>query len=231
MALLPGIFLNAIYGADYISIHRFEFSIVLAGGLIALSAVFVFALARLQFLNQWKSMTLGLYAGLGTGFLTTGSRALWQQTGALLVTMVTLWSLEKWRARRSKGWLVFLGFLLGFAFMVRPTMLSLGFIIFLYLVCAEKELRATLTYCAPPGLAVLTLFSAQSMYLFGTWLPPYYLATLPESREPLSGIMATLFSPARGFFFWHPLFLFSGSIWPIIRGRGRRNCIHSFSFS
>ncbi|HBS06173.1 MAG TPA: hypothetical protein DEA96_14490, partial [Leptospiraceae bacterium] len=182
LALVPASILTLIYDSNYISLHRFEFSIILASILMAIACAFIYRIGRLNALNRSGATLLALYAGLGTSILSTGTRALWQQTGCLFVAFLCLWLFEKWKASRRSAWLIPLGALLGFGFLVRPTMLLFALCFGLYFLISERRIGWRILYLALPGLMILAMFVIQSLVLFQSWLPPYYLAKMPASH-------------------------------------------------
>lgn len=209
LALPPAFVLNAIYGADYLSLHRDRIAVILASCLMAVATMLVFFMSRLRGLNRWRSGLLALFAGLGTSMLSTGSRAPWQQSGVMLIGMGLLCLLILHRRKKDAGTLTGMGLLLGLGFMVRPLMVLYAAGIGLYLLF-DRESRKGLHFFVLPGLAVAALFVWQSFHLFDAPLPPYYLADSSGFNfDYANSIPGMLFSPNRGFFAWHPAFLFS----------------------
>ncbi|MEQ8351215.1 MAG: hypothetical protein RH862_07010 [Leptospiraceae bacterium] len=214
LGLVPALFLQLIYDPNYISLHREEFALIIAGILMALASSIFYRLGRLNHLSLPKSLLLALIAGLGTSILSTGSRALWQQSGIMLMYTLILYCYEYYRKTERPIWIGFISLLLGFSFAVRPLSAILIVCLGIQLFLTHWKKPRTLLMLVLPGLIVIGALVVQSYTLFGNWLHPYYLMDRPGHDNITGALAANLFSPARGLFFWHPILLYS-FVWMI----------------
>jgi hypothetical protein len=190
----------------------------IASVLTALAVGVVFFVALEVGLSlKLAALTAGVFA-FATPAWSTASRALWSETGSLLVLSLALYGLLA--ARRDSRWLALAGFALGFSYVVRPTnALSLiAFSIYL-LVAYRRKLRALAGY----GLALaspLIPFALYNLSIYAAPLSPYYQASrLLRLYNFRWALTSTLFSPNRGLFIYSPFLLLVpiGAVWLIRR--------------
>jgi hypothetical protein len=157
----------------------------------------------------WLALLAALGLTFGTSVWSTASRALWSHTWALLLGMLAVHLLGRWRATGRPG-PVLLGTLLG-------SLLAWGF--FTWLALRARPLggagddpaagRALAAFAGAAGIW-LALFAGWSLYHFGALVPPYFgLARL--SLEDFGPALAgSLVSPSRGLLVFLPALLFVG---------------------
>ncbi|MCB1165121.1 MAG: hypothetical protein KDK33_03140 [Leptospiraceae bacterium] len=198
---------DSLYGSNYLSLHRDEFSIVFASLLMALATCFIYAMGRYR-LVRWKSLLLAIFFLVCTSVLSTGSRSLWQQSGSIFLSSVLLWLLEKDRLEQKKILAVLIGLVLGWAFAVRPLTALVTIAVCVY-YASYQHMRHRILYIIIPGMLVGVVIALINLQLYGTVLHPYYQWPSQKPVDVLYSLASNLFSPARGFFYWHPAFVLS----------------------
>jgi hypothetical protein len=179
---------------------------LIASAIVALSSAVMYLIGR-QKMRPVPSLALALIFSFATSMWSTASRALWQHGPSVLFLSVALYFTML--SSRRGSWIFWVGVLLGYAYLIRPTnSLSVAFFGLYFLVNQRAKF---LQYVL--GAAVIMI-----PYVAGNWLtyanpfPPYSyqlferLATPAAFAEALAG---TLISPGRGLFVFTPVFLFS----------------------
>ena len=179
---------------------------LIASGIVALSAVLTYLIAR-RFLGIINSLIITFIFAYSTSMWSTASRALWQHGPSVLFVSLALYLLILSKERLSL--IPWVGFILGFAYLIRPTnSLGVAFFGLYFLINFRKYIF----------LYVLGLAAALVPYMIVNWttyhniFPPYSyqlferLATIKGFGEALAG---TLISPARGLFIFTSVFIFS----------------------
>ncbi len=216
LAAVPVFLISRIRSYGFIEAHPFQTELVVASLLIATGSLFLFQTAR-KYLPTHFAAILTLVFALGTQACSTGSRALWQQTGMMALIPVCLFLIQDLKSARAIR-LGLLGLLLGLSYVVRPTaaILILAVCIYALRVCSVRQLSVLYASGSLVGICFL-LFS---LNVFGTALPPYYspdrVFHADKFPEALAG---NLISPARGVFLWSPIYLFSlYGVYRVIKG-------------
>lgn len=179
---------------------------VLASGFGALAAVLLYLIARRELPVPGSILVAGLFA-FSTSMWSTATRALWQHGPSALFLALAIYLLLKVRERPT--WLLPIGAILGYSYLIRPTnSLAIAWIGLYLLVNFPKQVWLYVV-----GAAVVFIpYLIQNRITYGNLFPPYSyqlfqrLATPAEFREALAG---TLVSPARGLFIFSPVFLFA----------------------
>lgn len=179
---------------------------LIASGIVALSAVLIYLIGR-TYLGIVKSLVLTFIFAFATSMWSTASRALWQHGPSVLFLSLALFLL----VRGKKNAIVFtiLGFILGIAYLIRPTN-SLEVAFFgLYILINHRKYAL---------LYILGVATVMVPYIILDWItyhnifPPYSyqlferLSTISIFGEGLAGL---LISPARGLFIFSSVFIFS----------------------
>jgi hypothetical protein len=185
--------------------HTARLEKVLAAGIGALAALLVYLLARRELGAGWSLALAGVFA-FGTSMWSTATRALWQHGPSALFLALALYLLLRARQRPPLFWV---GLILGFAYLIRPTnALTVGFIGLYALV---NQPRRTWLYVVGVA-AVLVPYVASNWLSYGNLFPPYSYQLFERLATPrvfLEGLAGTLISPARGVFIFTPVLLFS----------------------
>lgn len=179
---------------------------LLASGIGALAAAVMYLLARRE-LSVVRSLAIAGIFAFATSMWSTATRALWQHGPSALFLAAALYLL--FAKRDEPRWFFWIGLILGYAYLIRPTnSLALGFI-GLYLLC---NFPRQIWLYALGVAAIFVPYLAQNWFTYGNLLPPYSYQLFQRLATPtvfLQGLAGTLISPARGLFIWSPLFLFS----------------------
>ncbi|TGL10737.1 hypothetical protein [Leptospira meyeri] len=174
--------------------------------LVILALVFLYRLFCF-YLSRNRASFLVVLIGLGTSFLTTASRALWQHSGSVLLLSISLFLLV-FSFRKTERLVPLIAFVLVFAYAVRPTNLIPLLIISIFVIYHFPMQRWKYAL-----VLIVTFFSffLFNDFVFGDYLPPYYSSSRLVIDVNLFGkaIIGNLFSPNRGFLIWSPFFLLS----------------------
>jgi hypothetical protein len=179
---------------------------VLAAGIVALATAVMYLIARRE-LSTTKSLAVAFIFAFSTSMWSTASRALWQHgPSALFLSLALLLLLMS----KDKPALIFwVGVILGFSYLIRPTnSLGIGFI-GLYLAINRR--RQLWLYAAGVFLMLLP-YILQNWLTYRNPLPPYSYQLFERLGTPKAfaeGLAGTLISPARGLLIFSPLFLFA----------------------
>ena len=179
---------------------------IIAAGIVALSAIFTFLIAR-QYLGIIKSLMITFIFAFSTSMWSTASRALWQHGPSVLFLSLALYLLIS--AKEKLINIPLIGLILGYAYLIRPTN-SLEIAFFgLYILINLR--RYFLLYIFGVA-AVIIPYIILNWVTYRNVFPPYSyqlferLSTLRVFGEGLAG---TLISPARGLFIFTSVFIFS----------------------
>ncbi len=179
---------------------------LIASGIVALAAALMYLIARCE-LDVFKSLVVTFIFAFATSMWSTASRALWQHgPSALFLALALYLTLQVKQRPRSMFWI---GLILGFSYLIRPTnSLAVGFIGLYLLLNFPKQVWLYVLGV----LLILIPYIAQNWLTYANPLPPYsyqLFERLATARVFAEGLAGTLVSPARGLFVWTPVFLFS----------------------
>lgn len=179
---------------------------LVASAIVGLATVVMYLIAR-RFRALGASIAVALVFAFATSMWSTASRALWQHgPSVLLLSFALLLTL----AAPGKSWSLFAaGFILAFAYLVRPTN-SLSFAVFGVYYWLNHRRRIWLY--AAGSLAVFVPYGIQNWLTYGNVFPPYSYQLFERLATPAAfaeALLGTLISPNRGLFVFTPVFLFS----------------------
>jgi hypothetical protein len=188
-----------VAGEPVIELHSWTEHLI-ASAIVAAAAAVMFIIAADE-LSAVGAMLLAFIFAFGTPAWSTASRVLWQHGPSMLVVAVVL------LLQRRGGRPIWIGLLLAFAVVVRPTNAILC-------VAAGAWLLATKPRALPEFVAgaaiVLVPFAIANRVAYAAWLPPYYRPGFyrpnPFFFEALAGLLV---SPNRGLFVFSPIFVLS----------------------
>ncbi|TGK34477.1 dolichyl-phosphate-mannose--protein mannosyltransferase [Leptospira gomenensis] len=204
---IPQVFLlMQINGTREILRHLPEAERFIAAGWIALSVSFLYRALRGRY-GRKTALMFSLLFAFCTPVLSTAGRALWQQTGVLLVNSILL-RIFTGELRSKKDYFL-LGALCGFALWIRPTSVLVSVCLFFGVLKTRPKDSLRLLLAAIPFLLVFLMFNWS---LYDSVLPPYYredgerIFTLSTFGEAFLGHWI---SPSRGLFIWSPFLILS----------------------
>ncbi len=175
----------------------------LAALIVALTAVFMYAIGRLR-LTPMRALLLVFIFAFCTSAWSTASRALWQHGPSMLMLTIALWLLLK--AQQAPKWAQYAALPLAMAYVIRPTNSVSVLVLSLFVLIYFRPYF--IRYCLWGALIALP-FLAYNLSVYGAPLSTYYQANrigaTPQLLDALSG---NLISPARGLFIYSPVFLF-----------------------
>jgi hypothetical protein len=174
---------------------------------VALAAVFMFLIAHISAGTNHGPYLIAFVFAFGTSAWSTASRALWQHGPSMMLLSAGLYCLLKARDRALP--LLWLGPILAFAYIVRPTN-SISFALLMGVAFLKYRRSRTYWYSVLLSLAVLSCFAALNLYVYDALIPPYYRSSrLIFGSTFAEALAGNLISPNRGLFIFTPVFLLS----------------------
>ncbi len=179
---------------------------LIASGIIALSAALMYLVAR-RYLSTVKSLAVTFIFAFATSVWSTASRALWQHGPSVLFLALAL--LLVLQVRERPAFVPWLGIILGFSYLIRPTnSLTMAFLGLYILVNFPRRVWQYIAGAA----VVLIPYMIENWLTYGNIFPPYSYQLFQRLATPQvfgEGLVGTLISPARGLFVFSTVFLFS----------------------
>ncbi len=192
-------YLQTSFGKDSVNLKLHLLSASVA---VALTGSFLY-LIGLYYVPRGYALLLAFVFIFGSTAYSTASRALWQHGPSILTLAVSLWLLV--RAEHGKKGLALAGFMLAWAYLIRPSNSVPIALITAYIFFYHRSYFIKFILCSLP-LAIL--FFAYNLNIYDQWLHPYYAASrlgiTPTFYEALLG---NLVSPARGLFVYSSFLL------------------------
>jgi hypothetical protein len=177
---------------------------LLASGFVALAAVVMYLVASIR-LPSLPSASIALMFAFSTSMWSTASRALWQHGPSALFLALALYLILT--ASHHPLAMFLSGFLLGYAYIIRPTnSISLAFFGLFVLVNRRRLIWLYIS----GALLVLLPYCAQNWLTYGNVFPPYSYQLFERLGTPAAigeALVGTLFSPGRGLFIFTPFLL------------------------
>ncbi|MGB0061104.1 hypothetical protein, partial [Candidatus Binatus sp.] len=185
--------------AGEIRIERVIASVLMAG----LTCVF-FAMAVMMLPVSW-SVVVALGAALGSQILSTASRGLWAHTWEIFILGLIAHSILSAEHRGTRLRPVWLATLVAWSYCVRPTgaVAIVAVSIFVLWVRREDFIAYAVTLAG-----WLAAFVGYSWSVFGTTIPPYYMASRLRFDNFPVALSVNLVSPSRGLLVFVPTTLF-----------------------
>ncbi len=178
---------------------------IIASLLMATLTCVIFHTAFMMLPMLW-SLVVALSAALGTQILSTASRGLWSHTWQILALAVLVDALLSREHRGTRMHPVWIATLVAWLYFIRPTGSIAIVTVSAYVLFSLREdfivYAATLT-------AWLAGFVGYSWVVFGTALPPYYIASRFTFHDVATALFDSLASPSRGLFVYVPTALFA----------------------
>ncbi len=197
---------------EYLPVVEARILAMLAALQAAAFCAVLYLLAR-RFVDPRLSIAAVAVFALGTQIFSTISRSYWSHAWAALLLSVALLMFSTQRIRNSRVGMVALATVLSWGFFCRPTLAIAILGISALLFWSHQDSRFG-WYCAA-GAGWAALFTARSLAIFGTVLPPYfgvshYAGELPGTAPGWphypEAVLGTLVSPSRGLFVFVPVF-------------------------
>ncbi len=185
--------------AGEIRIERIIASVLMAG----LTCVF-FAMAAMMLPVAW-SMVVALGASLGSQILSTASRGLWAHTWEIFLVGLIAHSLLHADCGRVRLHPIWLATLVAWTYWVRPTGAIPIVAVSIYVLWLHRQ--DFISYAAAL-VSWLGLFVWYTWSVFGTIIPPYYMASRLRLDSFRLAIVGNLISPSRGLFVFVPVTIF-----------------------
>jgi hypothetical protein len=182
-----------------IQIERLIASMLMAG----LTCVF-FAMAVMMLPLAW-SVVVALGASMGSQILSTASRGLWSHTGEIFIFGLIAYSLLSANHRGAPVRSLWLATLVAWSYWVRPTGAVAIVAVTIYLLLVHR--RDFILY-AVTLVGWLAAFVGYSCSVFGTIIPPYYMASRLQIHNIIMPLAVNLASPSRGLLVFVPTTLF-----------------------
>lgn len=181
-----------------------------ASSLASFSVVLFFILIRKISNNNSISAIFALIFAFGSQTFSISSQALWQHGTANLFMIVSqiflIKALESNYSRKTLSYLLSLTFAI-LSFWSRPNFFLFWIVIFSFIFWKEKPKIISYFIFSLLGIAIL---AGYNLYFFNSIYGGYAVQTATFTiSSPISNLMGILFSPARGVFFYTPLFILS----------------------
>jgi hypothetical protein len=185
--------------AGEIRIERVIASVLMAG----LTCVF-FAMAAMMLPVAW-SIVVALGAALGTQILSTASRGLWAHTWEIFLLGLIAHSILSAEHRGTRLRPVWLATLVAWTYCVRPTGAIAIIAVSIYVLWLH---RGDFIAYAATLAGWLAAFVGYTWSVFGTIIPPYYMASRLRFQNFTLALAGNLVSPSRGLLVFVPTTLF-----------------------
>jgi hypothetical protein len=185
--------------AGEILIERVIASVLMAG----LTCVF-FATAIMMLPVSW-SVVVALGAGLGSQVLSTASRGLWAHTWEIFIFGLIAHSILSAEHRGARLRSVWLATLVAWSYCVRPTGAVAIVAVSIYVLWVHRDDFILYAIALAGWLAA---FVGYSWSVFGTIIPPYYMASRLRFHSIPMALAVNLISPSRGLLVFVPTTLF-----------------------
>lgn len=198
-------FLSKIFEENVVFNNATKVERFIASSIVAISALFVVEIMLLLGLNWSVAIFIALVFAFSTSAFSTASRAMWQHGPTMLAILIVIWLFHS--SEKKKYLIQFTAIPVAFSFICRPTnglfvMLVTGLVFFNYRQYFLKYLMWAVVLAVPFVLINYLNFH----HIFSA----YYRQPIGSANQNiLNTATSLLISPNRGFFFWHPLFIFS----------------------
>jgi hypothetical protein len=181
-----------------IRIGRCVASLLMAG-----STCVFFAMAMMLLPVAW-SVVVALGASFGTQILSTATRGLWSHDWEIFLYALTAYSLLRSDHREMRFHPAWIATLVAWIYFVRPTGAVAMIAVSSYVLLVHR--RDVIAYALTLG-GWLAAFVGYSWTVFGTILPPYYMASRIRFENFAVALAGNLIGPARGLFVYVPVTL------------------------
>jgi fibronectin type III domain protein len=172
----------------------------IAAALVAATAVIMFVIAADELPVSW-ALALAVVFAFATSAWSTASRAMWAHTPSMLLLAAAL------LLQRRGGRAVWIGLLLAFAYIVRPTDAIPFAAAALWLALVRPR---ALPEFALGAAVVFVPFLASNLAMYRAWLPPYFTSGFYAHNTFVGeALVGDLVSPSRGLFVFSPVLLLS----------------------
>jgi hypothetical protein len=185
--------------------NEMELQRILAGLLMAVSAVIFYYTARLLLPLKWSAI-VAFGGALGTPLWSTLSRGVWSDTWSVFLFSIVVFLLLADTLGSLKLNPFPLATLLAWTYFVRPTNAVAIAAITVYIVLYRRQI---FLWYAVVGFIWFAAFVTYSRSHFKTWLPAYYRASRLSFEHFGEALAGNLISPARGFLIYVPVIFFA----------------------
>lgn len=186
-----------------VTLHPFA-EVCISSFYLAIAATLLFCIARMMLSFGYALLSTIIFS-FCTANWSLASRALWQHSPAIFLLTVALYFIIL--AENKPKYIIWLAPILGFLFMVRP---SIAIFIFTGYVFGYYR-RYFFIYCVIL-LTFMGLFMWYCRAIYGSFIHPYYLSEVSKFFSPrnfLESFFGQILSPGRGIFIYTPIFVFS----------------------
>jgi hypothetical protein len=194
------------YPHGVINVVRFhaQIELFIASLIIALTAVFIYLIARL-FLERKYSLLVTFIFAFCTSAWSTASRGLWQHGPSMLMLTIALYIILR---AKERPWLIqFASLPLALSYVIRPTN---SIPIFLLTILVLIQYRQYFLRYLLWAMIIAIPFFIYNFKVYHSFLSEYYLPQrIGTSKHFFEALALNLFSPGRGLFIFSPILLFS----------------------
>jgi hypothetical protein len=174
----------------------------IASFILALTAVFIYLIARLQ-LRPPYALVISFIFAFCTSAWSQASRELYQHGPSMLMLTLSLYLIL---LADRRPWLIqFIGAPLAMAYVIRPTNSLALVVLFLFVFCCHRQY---FWRCLGWALMVAAPFVLFNLATYQALLPPYFSpGRLAITSTFFEALLGNLISPARGLLVFSPIFL------------------------
>ena len=181
----------------------------IASLIAALCAAMCYLICR-RYLDLKHALIITFAFAFCTSLWSVAGRALWMHGPLMLALLVAIYLVTSDRLNKKKA--MWIGLILSFTFIIRPTGLIFFTIFLVYFITTNRKLA--LTYFIA-GAVILGGFFLLNLSIYQNILSPYYLyysnilsgSGFPNFFEAMAG---NLISPGKGLLIFSPVLIFSG---------------------
>jgi len=181
----------------------------IASLIVALCAALCFLICR-RYVDVREAIIITFIFAFCTSLWSVAGRALWMHGPLMLALLVAIYHITSDRLNKHK--VMWLGLILSFTFIIRPTGLIFFAVFLVYFISTNKKFA--LTYFIS-GAVVLGGFFLLNLSIYQNILSPYYQyysnilsgSGFPNFFEAAAG---NLISPGKGLLIFSPVLIFSG---------------------
>ncbi|RJP76959.1 MAG: hypothetical protein C4524_09430 [Candidatus Zixiibacteriota bacterium] len=189
---------------DLIVKYSYRMGVILGSFFTAMAALIIFRIAR-KYLNMRYSLLLTGAFAFATSAWSVASRAMWQHGPSMFLLSLALLFLI--RAQKDERWVKYTGFILAYAYFIRPTNVIPAMFFTLYILLYHR--RRFLVY-GMMALPVFLFFFYYNFITYGAVFPKYFTPHLFDGTQRFTqALIGHVISPARGLLVFSPIFLFS----------------------
>jgi hypothetical protein len=177
---------------------------LIASTFIAISTLIVFEIMQLIGVDLFFALFISIFFAIGTGCLSTASRSLSSHPFTITSILGTIWLFRK--SEKENHFLQYVALPVSLSLLFDFRNLILLFVLLLYVIFFKRNIALKFLFWVSVIIIPFFLFN---YFTHDTLFENLNIGTTLANNNLLEVINSVLFSPNRGFFFWHPVFICS----------------------